>query len=268
VGLVGRDTELSQPDLQAFTDFALALMPPPNPVRNLDDSLTPDQAIGENIYFTVPTDSGTCDVCHRLDPAQNFFGTGGGSSFEGGVVSQEFKIPHLRNMYQKVGMFGSSFHDNTFTYSGGPQIRGFGYLHDGAIDTLDNFFAQGVFNFPTPADVRRMSEFNMVIDSNLKPVVGQQVTLTGSNGATVGPRIDLLIARGLAGDCDLLFWTSTAEFGVVSARQLPGGQFRTSVAGNPTVTDAFVRTRVGQTGEPVTYTCAPPGSGVRMSQVP
>lgn len=268
VGLVGRDTELSPTEIQSFTDFALALMPPPNPVRNLDDSLTTDQARAETIYHSVPTDGSTCNTCHELDPSQNFFGTGGGSTSEGGVVSQEFKVPHLRNMYQKVGMFGSSFHDNLITYPNGPQIKGFGYLHDGAIDTLDNFFGQLVFNFPDPDDVRRMSEFNVVVDSNLKPIVGQQITLDGGNAGTVGGRIDLLIARGLAGDCDLIFWTSTVEFGVVSARQLPGGQFRTSVAGNPAVTDAFVRSRVAQTGEPVTYSCVPPGNGVRLSQVP
>ncbi len=268
VGLVGRPTELSPTELQSFTDFALALIPPPNPIRNLDDSLTTDQAIGENIYFNVSTDGGTCDSCHELDPSQNFFGTGGGSTSEGGVVSQEFKVPHLRNMYQKVGMFGSNFHDLSIIYPPGPQIKGFGYLHDGAVDTLDNFFGNLVFNFPNAADVRRMSEFNMVIDSNLKPVVGQQITLTTGNPGTAGPRIDLLIARGLAGDCDLVLWTSTAEFGVVSARQLGSGLFRTSVPGNPEVNDAFIRNRVTTTGEPVTYTCTPPGNGVRLSQVP
>ena len=269
VGLVGRPNELNEPQLQAFTDFALALMPPPNPVRNLDNSLTADQAEGSAIYFNDITDGRTCNGCHTLDPSQNFFGTDGGSTSEGPFISQEFKVPHLRNLYQKVGMFGTSFNNTFETYGGGPQIKGFGYLHDGAIDTLINFFGSGVFNFNDPAnDIRRVSEFNLVMDSNFKPVVGQQVTLNQDNPGTAGPRIDLLIARGLAGDCDLVLWSSTAANGVVSARQLGDGSFRLSTPGNPTVTDTFVRNRVATTGEPVTYTCVPPGNGVRLSRVP
>lgn len=269
VGLVGRPNELSEPQLQAFTDFALALMPPPNPVRNLDDSLTPSQAQGRDIYFNDITDGRTCNGCHTLDPSQNFFGTSGGSTSEGPFISQEFKVPHLRNMYQKVGMFGTSFNNTFETYGGGPQIKGFGYLHDGAIDTLINFFGSGVFNFDDPAnDIQRVSEFNLVMDSNFKPIVGQQVTLRQGNAAGAAPRIDLLIARALAGDCDLVLWSSTQANGVVSARLLPNGQFRTSLAGSPALSDAFIRNRVATTGEPVTYTCAPPGSGVRISGVP
>ena len=37
-------------------------------------------------------------------PAQGFFGTGGLTTFEN--ETQEFKVAHLRNAYQKVGMFG------------------------------------------------------------------------------------------------------------------------------------------------------------------
>ena len=53
--------------------------------------------------------------------------TDGLSSFEG--EPQEFKIAHLRNIYQKVGMFAAS----------GEQIRGFGFLHDGSVATVFNF---------------------------------------------------------------------------------------------------------------------------------
>ena len=46
----------------------------------------------------------SCNDCHVLDEANGFFGTGGGQSFEG--EPQNMKIPHLRNAYAKVGMFG------------------------------------------------------------------------------------------------------------------------------------------------------------------
>lgn len=270
VGLVGRATELAEPDLQAFTDFALQITPPPNPVRALDDSLTTTQLAGESIYFNeFTTGLGGCNDCHKLDASQNLFGTSKQSTFEGFGISQLFKIPHLRNQYQKVGMFGTSMNNPNETYGGGDQIKGFGYLGDGSIDTLINFFTSQTFNFngPDPIARRRVSEFSLVFDSNLKPIVGQQVTLTSGNPAVAGPRIDLLIARSLAGDCDLVAWSSSSSTdSAVSARLLANGDFRLSVGVE--WTDAQIRSQVASSGEPVTYTCVPPGDGVRISQVP
>ena len=58
-------------EMQAFTDFILQVTYPPNPIRNLDNSLTPDQQAGRE-----PSSSGsdssdtfqTCNGCHALDP--------------------------------------------------------------------------------------------------------------------------------------------------------------------------------------------------------
>ena len=59
--------------------------------------------------------------------------------FENGNDLQYFKVPHFRNMYQKVGMFGNAFLSNTVPHQDnshqGPQIRGFGFLHDGSTDS-------------------------------------------------------------------------------------------------------------------------------------
>jgi hypothetical protein len=115
------------------------------------------------------TDSfSTCNGCHTLDPKGNaefdayrsgFFGTNGEWSFEN--ESQVLKIPHLRNIYQKVGMFGSPsaaffindsvlgpgrggpFGDET-VYQG-PQVRGVGFLHDGSTDTTQRFHGATAF---------------------------------------------------------------------------------------------------------------------------
>jgi DNA-binding beta-propeller fold protein YncE len=110
----------------------------------------------------------TCHGCHTLDRAGNaefdvyrpgFFGTSGEYSFEN--ESQVLKVPHLRNMYQKVGMFGTSrvefffeesvlgprkggFFAPDFRYQG-PQVRGFGFTHDGSGDTLERFHGAAVF---------------------------------------------------------------------------------------------------------------------------
>ena len=45
---------------------------------------------------------------------------------------------------------------------------------------------------PQRRDVER---FLLAFDSDLAPIVGQQVTLDATNGSVVGPRIDLLLAR-------------------------------------------------------------------------
>ena len=81
-----------------------------------------------------------CVGCHTLDPAQGFFGTDGQASFEN--ETQIVKIAHLRNMYQKVGMFGMpavDFFNGGDNGLKGDQIRGFGFLHDGSVDTVFRF---------------------------------------------------------------------------------------------------------------------------------
>src|SRR5262249_42375054 len=81
VGLVGRDSELDPADMQKFTDFALQIMLPPNPVRALDKSLTPSERNGQ-AFFLGPRLADrlagsfqgiqfgfTCQCCHRLEPS-------------------------------------------------------------------------------------------------------------------------------------------------------------------------------------------------------
>src|SRR6185369_14868183 len=113
-GLLGRSAQLTPTEMQAYTDFILQVTYPPNPIRALDNSLTPDENAGKNFFNGPISDSlQNCNGCHRLAPQANesfgvdkpgFFGTDGQSSFEN--ETQHLKIPHLRNMYQKVGMFG------------------------------------------------------------------------------------------------------------------------------------------------------------------
>jgi hypothetical protein len=266
VGLIGNDAQLSTGDMQAFTDFILQVTPPPNPIRNLDDTLTAAQAAGEFDYFNTPIDGGaiTCNGCHVLDPAQGFFGADGQSSFEG--ETQHFKIPHLRNMYEKVGMFGMpqvAFFNPGDASHQGAQIRGYGFTHDGAVDTLFRFHNAVVFTFPGgDPQIRDMEQFMFAFDSNLKPIVGQQVTLTDTNAATVNGRINLLIARAAANDADVVVkGTDTGE-----ARGwllLPSGNFQPDRAADPLLSDAQLRQLATTSGQELTYTAVPVGSGTR-----
>ena len=83
-----------------------------------------------------------------------------------------------------------------------------------------------------------MEQFLLAYDSDLAPVVGQQITLTSANSAAAGPRIDLLIARaaapfiskslnGTVTECDLVAQVGAARVGVVhgDATSLAGWGF-------------------------------------------
>ena len=115
VGLLGRANQLSPADMQAFATFILKLQQPPNPIRNLDGTLTASQAAGLAFFVGPQSDAAQkkCSGCHTLDPATGAFGTRGRSAFQ--TVqgeTQHFKVPHLRNQYQKVGMFGRNVIDS------------------------------------------------------------------------------------------------------------------------------------------------------------
>ncbi len=156
-GLVGADMDphdpLQQEAMQTFTAFALQLTMPPNPVRQLDNSLTPLQQVGfdfftgerrsDGLAFDVDPehpDGFTCAGCHALDPAEGRFGTSTNDTITAGF-QQVVKIPHLRNMYQKVGRFGSMLQDEEARALFPPgfvgnQVRGTGFMQDGTLETL------------------------------------------------------------------------------------------------------------------------------------
>ena len=97
---------------------------------------------------------------------------GSSAFYTNDAVSHVLKIPHLRNMYQKVGMFGSvqtrrgvgltALADSIFgpreggllaaqNAHTGDQIRGFGFTHAGEEDTIFHFFSlSGFARAPAP----------------------------------------------------------------------------------------------------------------------
>jgi DNA-binding beta-propeller fold protein YncE len=278
-GLLGNDGPLTADQMQKFTDFILQVTYPPNPIRHLDNSLTQDQADGKTFFFG-PAASDVfqpCNGCHRLDATQGHFGSDGFSSFEN--ETQLFKIPHLRNLYQKVGMFGmpqTQFDNGGNNGDQGPQVRGFGFLHDGSVDTILRFHNATVFNqiqfgfninpggFPNGAAGdplrRKVEQFMLAFDSNLAPVVGQQVTLGPSSGADAQLRADLLLARATLAECDVI--VKGPKGGVPRGWVYTGGGAFQSDRLTEQTTDVALRAEAAA-GEERTYTCVPPGSGVR-----
>ncbi|HEY1586793.1 MAG TPA: hypothetical protein VGH63_13955, partial [Polyangia bacterium] len=330
-GLVGNGAMLSDGDMTDFATFILQVSYPPNPIRSLDDKLTADQQAGRDFYFNsvtladgskqeLPSDRfHNCNGCHTLDAAGNkgasphpgFFGTDGRISFE--FESQTFKVPHLRNMYTKIGMFGSSLDSLQPGTIYLPEqqapvaaVRGFGFQHDGDLGQLEHFFTGSVFlqttdpvtladgtvvppnpygipylqpqtiGLPTPPVVqgdggftlrRQIVAFMMAFDTNFAPIVGQQITLTALNTFSVGSRIDLLEAQAAAGDCELV--AKSGSIAGVDAGFLFSGASKTwqpSSMSLPAINDTQLRALAARGAVPsLTFTCVPPGQGVRMA---
>jgi mono/diheme cytochrome c family protein/sugar lactone lactonase YvrE len=268
-GLIGRDEgELTAQEMQAFVDFALEIQLPPNPIRQLDNSLRSTEQNGLALF------NGQCATCHELDPSQGFFGSNG--EMRDGGQTQMFKVPHLRNAYQKVGMFGMPASASFFTPGDngptGPQVRGSGFMHDGSTDTVARFLTFPGFGL---SDTQRaeIESFIMAFDSNLAPIVGQQATLDSTSGQDVNDRIDLLIQRSAtpfvllgspgATECDLVVK------GVVDGEErgyvrTAAGTFLSDRESEAPLTEVQLRTLGAQAGNQLTFTCAPPGSGTRM----
>jgi len=285
-GLLGRDSEIDPADMQKFTNFALQIKLPPNPVRALDNSLTPSEANGQafflgprlsdgtaGVFFNQPTGF-TCEGCHRLEPELGHFGTDGRASFEN--EEQTVKIPHLRNLYQKVGKFGDLDVLGVTplnTPFQGPQIRGFGYLHDGSVDTLFRFLNANVFRndqiggpsvgFQSNQQRRDVEQFLLAFDSNLAPIVGQQITLDATSGADVTSRVDLLEARAALGECDVV--VKGIKDGLARGWvRLANGTFASDRIAEPALSEAQMRGVATAAGQDLTFSCVPPGSGNRI----
>jgi hypothetical protein len=184
-------------------------------------------------------------------------------------------------------MFGSAavpFFSAADSGPTGNQIRGFGFTNDGSADTLFRFLSATAFNptansgFPQTnpdATRRQVEQYLLAFDSDLAPIVGQQVTLTSDNAAAVGPRIDLLIQRagapflskalnGAVTECDLV--AQVVQNGRIM------GYLYDPVANNfipddesARLSDASLRALAATPGQEVTYTAATPGSGQRLA---
>ena len=211
--LLGRDDELTAEQMREFKEFLATIHFPPNRYRNFDDTLSTNVPLGglnqdlpeqENpaLYGNAVigqerfsnTGDTTCLQCH-VPPS----GTGFESTFpifppgpngERHVLligdfsnSTPFKPPQLRNMADKIGM----------TLSRTNSRAGFGFTHDGRVDTLGRFLGSGGFHtingdeniiafllsFSTPIDDEAVLFF-AVPSRDVAASVGRQLTVTNS----------------------------------------------------------------------------------------
>ncbi|HEX7836226.1 MAG TPA: hypothetical protein VF469_02120 [Kofleriaceae bacterium] len=140
------------------------------------------------------------------------------------------------------------------------------------------FHPQPTAGFPLadPDHTRRdVEQYALAFDSDLAPIVGQQVTLTRTNASAVGPRITLLEQRaqatftskvlgGTFKECDLV--AMLAQGGAIQGFVFePTSRSFVPAGGGPGLSDSALRALAATPGQEVTFTCAPPGSGVRLA---
>jgi YVTN family beta-propeller protein len=203
VSLLGGTRQLTAEEMADFEAFVLTLTYPPNPFQNLDRTFPdppsgPSAARGQRLFNDSRLDAAvlTCDQCHTTG---SNFRSGTNNVIIPGLLLQEpqdFKVPQLRGLYQKVGMRKAP----------GEQAVGFGFIHDGSIDTLLSFLRLPVFTFRNDDDRRDVEAFLMAFDSGIAPAVGLQVTAGGDNklSTAVTKRLSLLAGQADAANCDLI----------------------------------------------------------------
>ncbi|HKY32567.1 MAG TPA: YncE family protein [Candidatus Polarisedimenticolia bacterium] len=292
----GKPAGLDAASMELFRQFALGIRFPPNPFRNVNDTLlngevsVPGQqhpgnpAAGQTVFFTGAVDAGQpCSACHTLP-----FGAAGGklggvspgdpsaaraALFNGdadGSPHSDLKVPHLRNMYEK---FGPLFDAPGASPPAGRK-NGFGFIHDGSIPDLATFLSASVFNM-TAQQVRDVAMFMLHFPTGTRPSVGRHVTVPPGPAPTSTPveeaLLSALIALGNAADpsrhCELTAASVSSGPGARSRTwQLDGGSgsgglWTTDVDGEPQVATADLRQGAGG---PITFLCATIGSGRRL----
>jgi len=143
-------------------------------------------------------------------------------------------------------------------------VRGFGFLHDGSVGTVNLFLQAPVFTLSATQE-GQLEQFLLAFDTGQKPAVGQQVTAAPANasGTTTINRIALLAAQADAGNVELI------AKGVVSGeptgwRYAGSGFFESDRRDFPLITTSALRSLGATAGQEITFTSVPLGSGERL----
>ncbi len=228
--VLGDDEVLTALEMQQFEDFLATITYPPNPFRNFDNSLPAhlqltghyttgfDAPAGQPLpignaqnglafFRTAGLVGVDCVACHTLPTGIGSNYTMVDDAFEpmtagpngemhhsviplSGSTNATMKTPQLRNLHEKVGF------DMTQT----KNLAGFGFTHDGAVDSLARFVTQPMFAPQSDQDVADLVAFLLSFSGSDLPTgtpddpeelpgppsldthaaVGTQVTVTGT----------------------------------------------------------------------------------------
>ena len=196
--LLGDDEQLDAQEMQELEDFLATLWLPPNPFRPLDNSLPtslalpghfstgelapvgqplpPGNAATGKALFRPPflrDFEGACSSCHALPASlgSGVYENGSGFSqpplgpngerhhaliqFQGEV----FKVPQLRTLHERTGFDATQLEN----------VAGFGYVHNGSVDSLARFVSDPAFGLTSLQEVSDMVAFLLCLSGELEP---------------------------------------------------------------------------------------------------
>ncbi len=253
--LMGDDEQLTPQEMNEYLAFVQTLTHPPNPFRNLDNSLPAsfpnggNPVTGQSVFNTVPLDGGllTCVTCHSLPAGTN------GKIISGNLLqeAQSFKVPQLRNLYEKTGFSSIASSNN----------RGFGFIHDGSVDTLFEFLQFPGFNFSSDTQRRDVEAFLFCFSTHTHAGIGAQAMLpnpgTPNQPATVSQLVALagnaavgLVVKGKVGGLQRGYYLNS------------GGNFQSDRAAE--VVSLAVLTSGAAPGSELAFTLVPAIAEVRI----
>jgi DNA-binding beta-propeller fold protein YncE len=291
----GKPAGLTAEQMEDLRQFVLGFAMPPNPFRNVDNTIPNSQiqpfgspfvgnpVLGQSNFHQLLADAlQPCDSCHH-----SVFGTAGGQL--GGVTPSEpasstttalfhgdadqsphsdLEIPHLRNLYTKFGP--------TFGTVAAPldAKTGFGFTHDGAMPDLGTFLSINVFTL-TPRQARDIATWLFTFETGTLPAVGRNVTLPPGSPPTGTTAEEALFATlvafgnltNAARHCELTASIVTGETPpVLRTWYLNGtsglqGLWTPDITGQPQVTTTVLRATAAG---PLQFLCVPIGEGVRL----
>ena len=251
-----------------------------------------DAQAGLDLYRNGFLGSGAnqCVTCHTLPtglgPDLMFNGLeyvpiplGSGNEHHHSVVSDSgfnnltMKIPQLRNLHRKVGF------DRTQT----TNRSGFGFLHDGSVDSLARFVSEPIFNVASDQDVADLVAFLLSFSGSDLPVgsLTDPTELLGpeSNDTHAAVGVQTTLEDEAAADPDQIALIKTlialADSGavglVVKGKQtgigrgyvyIGSGEFQSDRSSEILATPALMS--AAAVGSELTFTVVPSGSEFRI----
>lgn len=249
-------SQLSEEDMQAYTDFMLTVVYPPNDYRTRDNQFkNPAADPGRALYVNA------CDRCHMLSHDGKMqldcIPDGDDGAFNlSGLFAQIQLVPQMRVLHRK---FNSD------------KFNGFGLLHDGREEReandhpIDTFLQQFFPGIAGPVPSSQMIAFLTAFQTNVMPVVGWQVDWNdAADGTKDLADINTMIAQhALAPSrCDVVVQGMVAgePRGWVLVQPSPP-VFR---ADDDTLVSLDDLAQIVANGQPLVVTAVPPGSGTRI----
>ena len=119
-----------------------------------------------------------------------------------------------------------------------------------------------------------LQQFVLAYPTTLAPIVGQQITRTSTSGSSVDDRITLMRQRAVtnyalvgqpgAKECDLVVKGTVGGAPRGWLMSSTTGFYMPDKAAEAPISDAALRALADTPGQELTFTCVPPGSGVRL----